>query len=60
MAATSGTKDIILILDFSGSMNQRGRIDLMREAADRVLDMPSVADHVGVVTFVMKHKCFMM
>jgi len=51
VAATSGPKDIILILDFSGSMNQRGRIDLMREASDRVLDTLSVADHVGVVTF---------
>jgi len=51
VAATSGPKDIILMLDFSGGMNQRGRIDLMREAADRVLDTLLVADHMRGVTF---------
>ena len=51
VATTSGPKDIILILDFSTSMNPRGMTDMMREAADQVLDMFSVVDHVGVVTF---------
>jgi len=51
VAATSGPKDVVMILDISGSMNQRGRLPLMIEAAHRVLDTLTVGDHVGVVVF---------
>jgi hypothetical protein len=51
VAATSGPKDVVLILDVSGSMQQRGRLDLMKEAAIRVIDTLALGDHMGVVAF---------
>lgn len=51
VAATAGPKDVIIILDMSGSMSERGRQDLMKAAATRVLDTLSVGDHVGIIAF---------
>lgn len=33
VAASSGPKDLVLVLDTSGSMNDYGRLDLLKEAA---------------------------
>jgi len=51
IAATSGPKDVVLVIDVSGSMATAGRIDLAREAAYRVVDALSVFDQFAVVTF---------
>ena len=49
VAASSGPKDVIIILDVSGSMS--GRIDLAKQAANSVIDALTIGDHFGVVTF---------
>mmetsp|Transcript_15592 Transcript_15592/g.30897 ORF Transcript_15592/g.30897 Transcript_15592/m.30897 type:complete len:723 (+) Transcript_15592:115-2283(+) len=51
VAASSGPKDLVLVLDISGSMNDYGRLNLMKEAAITVIETLSVADKVAVVTF---------
>ena len=50
VSASSGPKNVILILDTSGSM-QGLRMDLMKEAASRVLQTLTVADRVAIVPF---------
>jgi len=50
-AASSGPKDVILVLDVSGSMNIQGRWNLAKAAAVAVLNSLSIADHFGVVLF---------
>ena len=35
--ASSGPKDVVLVLDTSGSMTEAGRLDLMKQAAAAVL-----------------------
>ena len=58
VAASSGPKDIIIILDTSGSMSNYGRLGVMNEVAKRVIstlvsvffsvvEFNSVAKHVG-------------
>jgi len=51
VAASSGPKDVILILDTSGSMRSRGRLDLMKEAAKRVIGTLGVSDYFSVIAF---------
>mmetsp|Transcript_26399 Transcript_26399/g.54448 ORF Transcript_26399/g.54448 Transcript_26399/m.54448 type:complete len:718 (-) Transcript_26399:87-2240(-) len=51
VAASSGPKDVVLILDVSGSMSDYGRLRLMKDAATTVIETLSVADRVAVVTF---------
>jgi hypothetical protein len=51
VAASSGPKDVILILDTSGSMGSRGRLDLMKEAAKRVIGTLGVSDYFSVIEF---------
>jgi len=51
VAASSGPKDIVLVLDVSGSMGGYGRFGLMKEAAITVIETLSVADKVAVVIF---------
>jgi len=51
VAASSGPKDLVLVLDTSGSMNDYGRLDLLKEAAITVIETLSVADKVAIVTF---------
>jgi len=51
VAASSGPKDLVLILDVSGSMSDYGRLSIMKDAAITVIDTLSVADKVAVVTF---------
>ena len=51
MAATAGPRDVVLILDFSGSMTKAGRVDLMREAVNTVLETMTLSDSIAVVAF---------
>lgn len=50
VAATSGSKNIILIIDVSGSM-QGTKIEIARQAASSVVSTMSNNDFVGVITF---------
>ena len=50
MAATAGAKNVILILDVSGSMSGSG-ISLAKDAATSVVNTLSNSDFVGVVKF---------
>lgn len=52
-AASSGPKDVILVLDTSGSMTQQGRWEIAKQAAKAVLHSLSIADHFSVVLFSM-------
>ena len=47
----SGPKDIVLVIDVSGSMNDYRRMDLAKEAASVIVDTLTVADRVAVVAF---------
>jgi len=51
VAASSGPKDVILILDTSGSMSNAGRLGIMKEAAARVVGTLGVSDFVSVIEF---------
>ena len=51
VAATSGPKDVILVIDVSGSMSNFNRIDLAREAAITVINTLTNSDYVAVVLF---------
>ncbi|CAM9550336.1 unnamed protein product [Hapterophycus canaliculatus] len=51
VAASSGPKDVIIILDVSGSMSQYGRLDLAKEAAETVISTLGADSFVNVVTF---------
>lgn len=50
VSATSGSKNVIVIIDKSGSMNGT-RIELAKEAAKSVVETLSNSDFVGVVAF---------
>ena len=51
MAATSGPKDVVLILDLSGSMGSANRMALMQDAAKQVVGTLTIHDYVNVVPF---------
>ena len=51
MAASSGPKDVVLVIDVSGSMDEYRRIDLAKEAASTIVSTLTVADRVAIVTF---------
>jgi hypothetical protein len=51
IAASSGPKDVVLVLDVSGSMTNAGRMALMQDAAASVIGGLTIADFVGVVSF---------
>ena len=51
VAASSGPKDVILILDTSGSMQSEDRLGLMKEAAKRVIGTLGVSDYFSVIEF---------
>ena len=57
VAASSGPKDIILILDTSGSMGNYGRLGIVKDAAKRVINTLGVSDFFSVIEFnsVAKH-----
>ena len=51
VAATSGPKNVILVIDISGSMNSFGRLSLAKDAAKTVVNTLTNFDYVGIVTF---------
>ncbi|KAL7540189.1 hypothetical protein ACHAXR_009925 [Thalassiosira sp. AJA248-18] len=51
VAASSGPKDVVLVIDTSGSMTDYGRMGLAKEAATTVVSTLTVADRVAVVSF---------
>uniref|UniRef100_A0A6B2L1C9 VWFA domain-containing protein n=1 Tax=Arcella intermedia TaxID=1963864 RepID=A0A6B2L1C9_9EUKA len=51
IAASSGPKDVVLILDTSGSMSNFNRISLAKAAATKVLNTLTINDYIGVVQF---------
>lgn len=55
IAASSGPKNVILILDTSGSMEGL-RIEFLKQAAKRVVNTLTFADHVAMVTFAREAK----
>eukprot|EP00903_Cladosiphon_okamuranus_P018586 g17109.t1 len=51
VAASSGPKDVVIIVDISGSMLDNGRFDLAKEAVKAVLDTMNEHTFVNVVLF---------
>ena len=51
VAASSGPKAVVLVLDISGSMDDYGRIDIAKEAAITVIQTLTVADKFAVISF---------
>jgi len=51
VAGSSGPKDIILVLDTSGSMDQFLRMDKLKLAASRVISTLGISDYFAVVSF---------
>jgi len=50
-SATSGPKDVVIVIDVSGSMGNYGRLDIAKRAAITVLNTLGFADYVNVITF---------
>ncbi|XP_019645836.1 PREDICTED: VWFA and cache domain-containing protein CG16868-like [Branchiostoma belcheri] len=50
-AASPKKKNVVIVIDISGSMNTAHRIDLAKQAALTVLDTLTARDWVGVVSF---------
>lgn len=55
MAASSGPKNLVIVIDTSGSMEFASRITIAREAAKTVLDTLTFADYVNIVTVCSSH-----
>jgi len=51
VAASSGPKDVVIVIDISGSMAEYGRMALAIEAATTIVSMLTVADRVAIVPF---------
>ena len=51
VAGSSGPKNIVLIIDVSGSMSNYGRLDNAKEAAARIVNTLTVSDRVAIVPF---------
>jgi len=51
LSASNGPKNVIFILDISGSMNDNGRLAAMKSATKKMIDSLSFADFVAVVLF---------
>ena len=51
VAASSGPKDVVLVIDISGSMDDGRRIILAKEAATTIIDTLTVADRFAIVLF---------
>jgi len=51
VAASSGPKDVVIVIDTSGSMDEYGRMRLAIEAAATIVSMLTVADRVAIVPF---------
>jgi len=51
VGAATGAKNVVLIMDVSGSMNEGGRLDIAKQAAKKVVDTLNNFDWVGLVSF---------
>ena len=51
IAATSGQKNVVIILDVSESMNDFGRLEAAKRAVIDIIDSLILFDYVGVVVF---------
>jgi len=51
VGAATGPKDVVIVIDVSGSMQQNDRMDLAKEAASKVLDTLGDTDFVTVIKF---------
>ncbi len=54
VAASSGPKNVVLVIDVSGSMDDRiskGRMGMAREAADTIVDTLTAGDSFAVIAF---------
>ena len=51
VSAASGPKDVVIVLDKSGSMSQQSRMEIMVRAAHRLLNTFTEADYIGMVAF---------
>jgi len=49
--AAAGPKDVVIVIDVSGSMNSYSRMQLAREAAIKVVDTFTTADYATVIKF---------
>ena len=50
-SGSTGPKDVLIVVDVSGSMGEANRYNLARQAADAVLDTLDWKDYVGVILF---------
>ena len=51
LSAATGPKNVIFILDSSGSMMNSGRMELLKSAAKKIVDTLTFADYFGIVDF---------
>ena len=51
VAASSGPKDVVIVLDVSGSMSDYGRLDLAKKAAITVVETLTISDRVAIIAF---------
>merc|ERR550519_316186 len=51
VAASSGSKDIVIIIDVSGSMERHNRLTLAKEAAKAVVSTLGFSDYFDIVAF---------
>jgi hypothetical protein len=51
IAASSGPKNVVLVLDTSGSMTDGNRLALLKQAATQVVETLTVGDRVAIVEF---------
>ena len=56
VAASSGPKDVVLVIDVSGSMDDYARMKMAKEAAITIVDTLTVADRFAIITFSKKAK----
>jgi len=54
VGASTGAKNLIIVMDISGSMNTGGKLDIAKEAAKNVVNTLNIFDFVGFVTFSSK------
>mmetsp|Transcript_19097 Transcript_19097/g.30868 ORF Transcript_19097/g.30868 Transcript_19097/m.30868 type:complete len:174 (-) Transcript_19097:3-524(-) len=51
MIAATGPKNLVLVLDISGSMTTLDRMGGMKRAAKKVIDSATHVDYIGIITF---------
>ena len=56
--AASGPKDVVIVVDSSGSMSSGDRIKMAKDAAAKVIDTLSANDYVNVIDFASSAKAY--